>query len=191
MEERRTNKSGQGLGLSVRRFFLVLFWHSVHLWLSRACTWTKFPHSYQERWLILSRWLTWLLGPQVLASVTASLRASWMSLTPLCWLLWDLAFPRLFPVSLEISRVSPLSGFHAKTDKGILWLALTHAHTHTHRTNAHHRATKCIKLQGLHPFLNLKFKSKRVRNLYNELMISGGVSGNFRYVLYDCSDTFW
>ena len=43
-----------------------------------------------------------------------------------CWLPWDPAFSPLLPVSLEILRASPLCGFHAKTDKGILWLALTH-----------------------------------------------------------------
>ena len=44
---------------------LTHFWHSVHLWLSPACTRTKFPHSYQERWLILSRRQTWILSPLV------------------------------------------------------------------------------------------------------------------------------
>ena len=47
------------------------------------------------------------------------------------------SFPRPLPVSWEISRASPLNIFRAKTDKGIFWLA----HTHTHTTNAQHRAT--------------------------------------------------
>ena len=44
---------------------LALFWHSVFHRLSRACTRTKVPHSYQERWLILLHWLIWLLDSQV------------------------------------------------------------------------------------------------------------------------------
>ena len=58
MEERRTNKHGLGRALSVWREKLYHF--SGILWLSRACTRTKFPPTYQERWLVLSRWLTWL-----------------------------------------------------------------------------------------------------------------------------------
>ena len=42
----------------------AFFLYSMLLWLSRACTRTKFPHSYQKRWLIFSRWPTWPLGPQ-------------------------------------------------------------------------------------------------------------------------------
>ena len=61
--EERTNKHGFGLALSVKR---EKFWHFFSiLWQLWACTWTKFPHSYQECWLILLRWLTELLGPQV------------------------------------------------------------------------------------------------------------------------------
>ena len=140
MEERRTNKNSLELGLSVRR---KKVWHfSDILWLSRACTRTKFIPSYQECWLILSRWLTWLLGPQVptprfSSQLSLTVAFPWQSLTPIGWLLWDLAFSLLLPVSKEISRASPFSGFHAKTDKRILWLTLTQ----THRTNANHRAT--------------------------------------------------
>ena len=83
---------------------LALFWHSVHPWLSRACIQTKFPHSYQERWIILSRWLTWLLGPQVPTPrfsrrLFLTVTFPWLSLTPICWLHWELAFPRIFLVS--------------------------------------------------------------------------------------------
>ena len=42
---------------------------------------------------------------------------------------WDLAFPCLLPVSWEILHASPLYGFHAKTDKGIPWLAPTSTET--------------------------------------------------------------
>ena len=34
----------------------------------------------------------------------------------------------VFPVSWEISYAAPLCGFCAKTEKGILWMALTHPH---------------------------------------------------------------
>ena len=56
-----------------------------------------------------------------------------------CQLLLTLgpSFSRPLPVSGEISHTSPLCVFHAKTDKGIFWLALTHTHT----TNAQHRVT--------------------------------------------------
>ena len=108
----------------------AFLWFSVHLWLSRACIRVKFPHNHQELWLILSHWLTRLLSPLVSISLsaTAFLR---LSLTPLfCWLLWDLAFPCLLPVSSEISRTSPLCGFRTKADKGIL--------THIHRNKCTH-----------------------------------------------------
>ena len=61
--KKRINRDGLGLALSIRR---EKFWHFSGIqWLSWACTRTKFPASCQERWLILSRWLTWLLGSQV------------------------------------------------------------------------------------------------------------------------------
>ena len=139
MEERRTNKHGLDLALSFRK---EKFWHfSGIMWLSRACTRTKFPRSYQERWLILSRWLTWLLGSQVptthFSSRTLSDRR--LSLTIANSHLLTVLGPCLYSSSSELvgNLTSPLCGFRAKTDKGILWLALTH----THRTNAHHRAT--------------------------------------------------
>ena len=47
------------------------------------------------------------------------------------------SFHRLIPVSWEISRASPLCGFHAKTDKRILWLAPASTETN---------ATQCITL---------------------------------------------
>ena len=123
-----------------------MFWlFSSILWLSRACTQTKFPYSYQKRWLVLSRRLTWLLGLQVptpffSSRLSLTVAFPWRSLTHICWLLWDLAFPCLL-VSLEILRTSHLCVFRAKKDKGILWLMLTHTHTYTNKTNDHHRAT--------------------------------------------------
>ena len=98
MEERRTNKNGLGLGLSLRR---EKFWHfSGILWLLRACPRMKFPPSYQECWLILLRWLTWCLGPQVptlhfSSSLSLTIAFPWLSITPICSLLWVLAFPFL------------------------------------------------------------------------------------------------
>ena len=86
-EEKRTNKYGlRLLALSVRE----KFWHfSGILWLSRACTRMRFSHTYQERWLILSRWLTWLLGPQVPtprfnSSLSLTVVFFWLWLTPIC-----------------------------------------------------------------------------------------------------------
>ena len=102
----------------------------MHLW----AIWAKFPHSYQGRKLILSRWPIRPLGPHVL---TPRLEGAffWPSPSPdFCWLPWNLAFPCLLPASQEISRANPFRKpfplFHAKTDKGIFWLALTYTHTH-------------------------------------------------------------
>ena len=79
------------------------------------------------------------VGRPVSAATSLTVAFPWQSLTAVCSVLWDLSFPRLLPVSKEISHASPLSGFRAKTDKGIFWLALNH--TNIHRTNAHHCAT--------------------------------------------------
>ena len=144
MEEKRTNRDGFGLAVSVRR---DKFWHfSGILWLSQTCTRTKFLHSDQERWLIFSHWLTWLLGPQVTtprfsSCLSLTITFPWLELTLVCWLLWDLAFPRLLPVSLKrfvwvfrqkIQR-NPLTGAH-------------HTNTLTHRANAHYRASVIINI---------------------------------------------
>ena len=65
---KRTNKHELGLAPSARREKFVTLLHSFLCIceLSRACIRAKFPQSHQERWLILSRWPTWPLGPQVL-----------------------------------------------------------------------------------------------------------------------------
>ena len=138
-EWKKEEQTCMDLAWSVRREKFLHF--SGILWLSRACTGTKFSPTYQKRWLIISRWSTWLLGPQVpsprLSShLSLTVAFSWLSLTPICWLLWDLAFPCLL-LLYEILCTSLLCRFRAKTEKGILWLAFTH--THTHRMNAHHR----------------------------------------------------
>ena len=81
----------------------ALFWHSMHLCQSRECTRTKFLHNYQERWFVLSRWLTWLLGPPVTSPrfnsrLFLTVSFPWLLLTLIYWLLWDIAFPHLLPV---------------------------------------------------------------------------------------------
>ena len=128
--KKRTNNHRLWIAPSARRekFVTVLCSFLCICGLSRSCIRAKFPHSHQECWLILSHWPTWPLGPQVLASSLAV-----ASSPNFCWLLWDLAFPCLLPVSLEISYTSPLCGFHAKTDKGIFWQALIH----TQRNECH------------------------------------------------------
>ena len=66
-KKRRTNKHGLGLAPSAsREKFMTRLCDFLCIWLSRACIWAKFLHSNQERWLILLRWLTQPLGPQVL-----------------------------------------------------------------------------------------------------------------------------
>ena len=87
-KKRRTNKHKQE-----GRFFFTFSLHSV---LLRACILAKFRHSHQERRLILSRWLTWLLSPQV---PTPHLTTTFLWLLPypdFCWLLssvdWFLLF---------------------------------------------------------------------------------------------------
>ena len=70
--------------------------------------------------------------------MTTGLRFS-LLLTVSFWLFSDLPSLLLFPISWEISRVSPLCGFRAKTDKGIVWLVPTPT-----ETNATHRATMLI-----------------------------------------------
>ena len=135
-KKRRTNNHGLGLTPSPRReSFLPLLCSFLCICeLSRACIRAKCPQHHRERWLILSGWPTRPLGLHVLAVAFL-----WPSAHPdfcrlltalFCFLPRDLAFPRLLPVSLEISRASPLCGLRAKTDKGIFWLALTHTHTH-------------------------------------------------------------
>ena len=66
-KKRRTNKHGLGLAPSIRRekLLTLLCRFLCICGLSRACTRAKFPHSHQERWLILSRWPTWPLDSQV------------------------------------------------------------------------------------------------------------------------------
>ena len=119
--------------------------------LSRACILEKLPQSHQECWLIFSHWLT---RPESTGS-SSHLSQPSASLTSVNWYLLSTghfcpllltvsfsvlllltlgpSFPHLLPVSWEISRTSSLCGFCAKTDKGILWMELTH----THRNECH------------------------------------------------------
>ena len=96
--KRKTNKHWLGLA-SRREKFVTLLCGFLCIWLSRACIRVNFQHSHQERWHILSRWLAWLLTPQV---PTPRLTAAflWTSPSPdFSWLPWNLAFPCLLPVS--------------------------------------------------------------------------------------------
>ena len=141
MGERRTNKNGLGLTLSVKR---EKFWHFYSiLWLSRAFTRTKFPPSYQEHWLPLAL--------ADLASGSTSPNSS-LQQPPLSDRRLSLTVTNSYLLTaLGTCLSSSSSGlvgnltrkslfkFRAKTNKGIFWLAFTH--NHTHRTNAHHHAT--------------------------------------------------
>ena len=55
--------------------------------LSRACIQMKFLHSYQEHWLILSHWSTWLLDPQILAPRLAATSPWPLPSSNFCWML--------------------------------------------------------------------------------------------------------
>ena len=139
MEETR-NKNGLGLALSVRR---EKFWHfSGILWLSRACTRTKFPHSYQNA-----------DSSSRTADLDSGSTSPDSSLQQL--LLSDRRFSLTVANSYLLTALRPClssssSGlvgnlarkpfeWVSRQNKGILLLALTH----THRTNAHHCATSC------------------------------------------------
>ena len=140
MEERRTNKHRLGLALSIRRKKFWLFFGI--LWLSWLCTRTKFPPSYQECWLILLHWLTWLQGPQVpthhfSSRFSLTIAFPWLSLTPICWLLWDLVFFQFHRKSRAQSLC--MSFVPKQTKESSDW----RSPPYTLRMNTHHCATKC------------------------------------------------
>ena len=146
---KENNKHGLGLAPSARReeFVTLLRCSPCICRLLRACIRTKFPQSHLECWLIFSRWPTRpdsTGSSSCLSSLDYRLpptSVDWSVLPPsLDWLLLlrDLPFPRPLPDSWEISHASPLCGFHAKTDKGIHWLAPIPTPT---ETNATHRVT--------------------------------------------------
>ena len=84
-KKRRTNNHGHGLAPSARRekFVTILRSCLCICGLARACIRAKFPQSHQARWLILSRWPTRFISPQVLAVAFL-----WPSAIPnFCWLL--------------------------------------------------------------------------------------------------------
>ena len=122
----------------------ALFWHSVLLCLSRACTQTKFPCSYQECGLILSHWLTWLLGPLIPTPPSAA-ASLWPSPFPDCHELFcsgTLPF-LIFFQSCRKSRVQTLCvGFTPEqTKESSDWYSPTPT-----ETNAQHRATVSYNL---------------------------------------------
>ena len=131
-KKRRISKHGLGLAPSARRLKSVTLFCSFLCicGLSRVCIQAKFPHSHKERWLILSCWPTWPLGPQVLDPPQA-VASLWLLLTALSsWLLssfycpWTLPSLIFFRFPWEILRAIPLCGSCAKTDKRILLLVL-------------------------------------------------------------------
>ena len=85
-KKRRTNKHGLGLVPSARRenFVTLLCCFLCICGLSWARIRAKFPQSRQEFSLILSRWPTRPLGPQVLAPRLAVI-SFWFLLTALSW----------------------------------------------------------------------------------------------------------
>ena len=123
-----------------KREILALFWHSVAIVsVYPKENPTPLPGTLTHP-LTLDWPGFWVHSSQLLLQqppLSLTVAFTWLSLTPICWLLGDLAFPRLLPVSLEISRASLLYGLRAKTDEEILRLALIH----TQRTNTHHIAT--------------------------------------------------
>ena len=166
---RKENKHGLGLALSARRekFVTLLCSSSSICRLSRVCIRAKFLQSHKG---MLTPLLT--LANLVSQSTGSSSRLSRPSASPdFCrlpsfldrsvlstsidrLLLLTLGHPFPRPVSWEISRPSPLCGFHAKTEKGIL------TDTHTHRNEGHpscHReSTSSAEPETLHQRLNTK-----------------------------------
>ena len=113
MEERRTNKRGLSLSLSVRKF-----WHFSNI----LCIF-----GYSER--VPER-----NSHTVTRNADSSSCAGW----PGFWIHKSelLASAQAFCVYYVPKKKKKKK---KKKDKGILWLALTY--THIHRTNTHHRAT--------------------------------------------------
>ena len=135
--KKRTNNHGLGLAPStIREKSVTLSKHSVRQWANASVYSGEIPWKPPE---MLTHLLT-LANPasQSTGSSSCSLlpTAMFSSLvSSVFWLLLTLvpSFLRPFLVSWEISRASLLCGFHAKTDKGVRWLALTH----THRNECH------------------------------------------------------
>ena len=86
--------------------------------LSRVCIQVKFPQSHQERWLILSRWPTQPLSPQVLAVafLLLTIDCPVLSVTFLPFsssgLVGDLACKPFVWVSRQNRQRDPLTGTH-------------------------------------------------------------------------------
>ena len=127
VEEKRTNKHGLGLAPSARREkFMILSQHSMHLWpiaiVYSSEIPTKSPGMLTHP-LTLANQASKSTGPSShLLSLAGCPVLSTSLFCRLPWsadssgLFWDLVFPRPLPVL----HASPLCGFCAKTDKGIL-----------------------------------------------------------------------
>ena len=122
--EEKKNKQAR-LGPSTRREkFVTLSCGFLCVWLSRAVIRAKFPHSHQERWPILSHWLTWLLSSQVLVPRLAAAFFWPLSYPDFCWLLSSVHCPGTLPSlvffrSRRKSRAQrdPLTGTHPQPQK--------------------------------------------------------------------------
>ena len=137
VEEIKTSKLGLGLASSARREkFVILSLHSVHLWAS-ASMYLTHPLPLANP----ASGSTHPSGRLPLTSVDCFLLSTALFCPLLCYVSFSVLSGTFLPLSSsgswEILRAIPLCGFRAKTNKGILWLALTHTHT----TNAQHRVT--------------------------------------------------
>ena len=138
--EERTSKHGLGLAPSAksRKFVtlseeFVLLWAIANVYSSEIPT--KSPGMLTHPFTLANP-ASKSTGPSSRLSLTvgfprlqSTVLSCWLPCSVDCPVLfWDLAFPRLLPVSREISRASPLSGFRAKTD----------GHPHPHHRNECH-----------------------------------------------------
>ena len=132
-KKRRTNKHGLGWAPSTRR---EKFWNfSCILCFCRLLYLGEIPTQppgMLTHPLTLADLASESTSPNSLLSSHLSLTITFTGLLLtafFCWLIWDLAFLCLLPVSQGILCVSPLCGFHTKTVKGILWVALTYTNS--------------------------------------------------------------
>ena len=147
-KNKRTNKHGLGLAPSARRRrFLTLSQHSVLLWALSSVypseSSTQPPGTLTHP-LTLNNPASGFTGPcsSLCSHHSLTIAFFWFLLTALlCWLPWDLAFPRLLPVSWEISRASV--GFAPKqTEESSDWHSLTPIPTETNAPTSCHRLFK-------------------------------------------------
>ena len=94
-----------------------------------------------------------------------------------CWLPCSVhfflfvAFSRLLPVSWEILCASPLCGVHAKTDKGILWLAPTETNATDRVTVVYSYTYRCK--QKYYDDFNKRTNTLLYKNISHTLFLKG------------------